>query len=140
MDLVRVDPAARAQTGIGPAAYASYERVFGRLLSKWPSHGVVDGLEFMEALLDTGCLVIHPRCTALIDAMQNYRRKQIGGQTVNYPADNQSPYEDMIVTLRGGIRDRFPEGRAADSGSKNCRPIPGVRTHGATPGSTPPCT
>jgi len=112
LDLVRVDPAARAQTGIGPAAYAEYERVFGRLLAKWPSHGVVDGLEFMEALLETGCLVMHPRCVDLIEAFKNYKRKETHGVVVNYPAPDQSPAEDMMDALRGGIRDRFPEGRA----------------------------
>jgi len=110
LDLVRVDPAAKAHTGIGPAAYTEYEKVFGRLLAKWPSHGVVDGLEFMELLLETGRLVIHPRCTDLIDAFKTYRKKERGGVAIYYPADNQSPSEDMIDALRGGIRDRFPEG------------------------------
>jgi terminase large subunit-like protein len=119
LDLVRVDPAARAHTGIGPAAYSEYERVFGRSLAKWPSHGVVDGLEFMEVLLETGCLLMHPRCANLIESFQNYRRKETGGIVINYPADNQSPYEDMMDALRGGIRDRFPEGRA---------PAPNLRT------------
>jgi hypothetical protein len=111
LDLVRVDPAAKAHTGIGPAAYTEYEKIFGRLLAKWPSHGVVDGLEFMELLLETGCLVIHPRCTHLVEALLNYKRKVTGGVTLNYPADNQSPFEDMLDALRGGIRDAFPEGR-----------------------------
>jgi phage terminase large subunit-like protein len=115
LDLVRVDPAARAQTGIGPAAYSEYERVFGRLLAKWPSHGVVDGLEFLELLIETDCLWIHPRCTQLIDAFKDYHKKTIGAITVNYPADNQSPNEDMMDALRGGVRDRFPEGRTAPS-------------------------
>ena len=110
LDLVRVDPAAKAHTGIGVAAYSEYERVFGRLLAKWPSHGVVDGLEFMEVLLETGRLVIHPRCTNLIEAFKTYRRKERGGVTLQYPADDQSPAEDMMDALRGGIRDRFPEG------------------------------
>jgi len=112
LDVVRVDPAAKAHTGIGVAAYSEYERVFGRLLAKWPSHGVVDGLEFMEVLLETGRLVIHPRCTDLIEAFKTYRRKERGGVTLQYPADDQSPAEDMMDALRGGIRDRFPEGVA----------------------------
>jgi len=121
LDLVRVDPAARAETGIGPAAYAEYEKVFGRLLAKWPSHGVVDGLEFMEALFETGCLVVHPRCVHLIEALQNYRRKETGGIVINYPAANQSPHEDMCDALRGGIRDRFPEGNAPKPVLRNTR-------------------
>jgi len=64
----------------------------------------------MELLLETGRLVIHPRCTDLIDAFKTYRKKERGGVAIYYPADNQSPSEDMIDALRGGIRDRFPEG------------------------------
>lgn len=115
LDLVRLDPAARQNTGIGPAAYAEYATVFGKILDKWPSHGVVDGLEFMEMLLETGCLLIHPRCVHLIDALKNYKRKVTHGVVINYPADNQSPAEDMVDALRGGIRDRFPEGREAET-------------------------
>jgi phage terminase large subunit-like protein len=115
LDLVRLDPAARQETGIGPAAYSEYARVFGRMLDKWPSHGVVDGLEFMEMLLETGCLVIHPRCKDLIAALKDYKRKVSHGVVINYPADNQSPHEDMVDALRGGIRDRFPEGREGES-------------------------
>jgi phage terminase large subunit-like protein len=115
LDLVRVDPAARQHTGIGPAAYTEYAKVFGRLLERWPSHGVVDGLELMEMLLDTDCLWIHPRCHHLIDAFKNYARKCVHGVVLNYPADDQSPREDMMDALRGGIRDRFPEGLDAIS-------------------------
>lgn len=111
-DTVRLDPAAKAQTGIGPSAYSEYEAVFGsRILSKWPSHGVVDGLDQMEIMLDHDCLLVHPRCKALIESFQNYRRKEQAGVIINYPADNQSPHEDMMDALRGGVRDIFPEGR-----------------------------
>jgi len=120
LDLVRVDPAARAETGIGPAAYGEYERVFGRLLAKWPSHGVVDGLEFLELLLETDCLVIHPRCGHLVEAFKNYRRKEMGGIVVNYPADGH-PEEDLMDALRGGVRDAMPEGRKGPSGFRQHR-------------------
>lgn len=115
LELVRLDPASRQNTGIGPAAYNEYAQVFGKLLDKWPSHGVVDGLEFMEMLLETGCLIIHPRCKHLIAAMKDYKRKVSHGVVINYPADNQSPHEDMMDALRGGIRDRFPEGREGET-------------------------
>lgn len=113
LDTVRVDPAANAKTGIGPAAYEEFERVFGpRLLSRWPSHGVCDGLDQLELLLESGCLVIHPRCAAMKAAFQNYARKQTrSGDFLDEPVDPQHPHEDMMDALRGGVRDRFPEGR-----------------------------
>ena len=62
-DTVRLDPASTARTGIGPTAYAEFERVFGpRSLSRWPTHRVLDGLDQLEVLLDRDCLLIHPRC------------------------------------------------------------------------------
>jgi hypothetical protein len=118
LDLVRVDPAARAHTGIGPAAYTEYEKTFGRLLDRWPSHGVVDGLELIEILLETGCLVIHPRCVNLIAAFVNYKKKTVKGVTYHYPADNQSPHEDLMDAARGGIRDALPGGITGPSGLK----------------------
>jgi hypothetical protein len=112
IDTVRLDPAASARTGVGPAAYGEFERVFGsRITSRWPSHGVVDGLDQIEIMLDMGCLVVHPRCNPTIAAFKNYKRAERGGIVLNYPADPQNPHEDMMDALRGGIRDRFPEGR-----------------------------
>ena len=112
-DTVRLDPASSARTGIGPTAYAEFERVFGpRVLGRWPTHRVRDGLDQLEILLDRGCLLIHPRCVALKAAFQNYARKRTtGGDWLDDPADPQHPHEDLMDALRGGIRDRFPEGR-----------------------------
>ena len=60
-DVVRIDPASTARTGIGPSAYSEFERVFGsRILARAPRHGVGDALDFMDALLCSGNLVIHP--------------------------------------------------------------------------------
>ena len=71
IDLVRVDPAASARSSLGPAAYSEYERVFGsRILARWPSHQVLDGLETLDLLLETGNLLIHPRCSRLKAAFQ----------------------------------------------------------------------
>ncbi len=113
LDAVRLDPAATARTGVGPAAYGEFERIFGsRVLARWPSHHVADGLDQLELLLETGCLVIHPRCIHLKAAFQNYVRKQSsGGEWLDEPVDPQHPHEDLIDALRGGVRDRFPEGR-----------------------------
>jgi phage terminase large subunit-like protein len=116
IDLVRVDPAATARTGIGTAAYHEYARVFGsRLLSTWPVHRVLDGLDQIELLLGgpdrEPDLLIHPRCVHMIDAFKNYHRAQRAGEWLDYPKDGQHPYEDLMDALRGGIRDAYPEGR-----------------------------
>jgi hypothetical protein len=112
LDLIRLDPASSARTGIGPTAYGEFQRIFGASrLGRWPSHRVTDGLDQLEVLLETGCLVIHPRCTRLKAAFQNYARRRAGGNWLDEPADPQHPHEDLMDALRGGVRDRFPEGR-----------------------------
>jgi hypothetical protein len=84
--------------------------VFGsRFVARWPRHLVLDGLETLDLLLESGNLVIHPRCTRLKDAFQTYSRQRRGGEWIDYPADSH-PEEDMIDALRGGIRDALPEG------------------------------
>ena len=112
-DLVRLDPASTARTGIGPTAYGEFERVFGdSIVGRWPSHRVADGLDQLEVLLDRGLLLVHPRCETLISAFQNYSRATgPGGDWLDEPADPQHPHEDLMDALRGGVRDRFPEGR-----------------------------
>jgi hypothetical protein len=112
LEVVRLDPASAARTGVGPAAYGEFERVFGsRILARWPAHSVVDGLDQIEILLDSGCLILHPRCVHLKVAFQNYVRTQRGADWLDEPADPQHPHEDLMDALRGGIRDCFPEGR-----------------------------
>jgi phage terminase large subunit-like protein len=112
-ETVRLDPASTARTGIGPTAYVEFERIFGpRSLGRWPGHRVTDGLDQLEVLLDKGLLLIHPRCTKLKAAFQNYTRKRTGhGDWLDEPEDPQHPHEDLMDALRGGVRDRFPEGR-----------------------------
>lgn len=112
LDHAYIDPASSQRTSIGPAAYGEYERVFGStVLDRSPSHRVVEGLDQMELMLDQGDLIIHPRCVHMKSAFQNYRRGERGGELLNQPAIDQSPYEDMMDALRYGIRSRFPEGR-----------------------------
>jgi len=112
IDVVRLDPAATARSSLGPAAYSEYERVFGsRIIARWPQHLVLDGLDTLELLLDTGNLTIHPRCARLKDAFRNYCRQRRRGQWVDFPADGH-PEEDLIDALRGGIRDALPDGSA----------------------------
>jgi Terminase large subunit, T4likevirus-type, N-terminal len=110
IDMVRLDPAATAQSSLGPAAYGEYERVFGsHIVARWPHHLVLDGLDTLEVLLDAGKLTIHPRCVHLKEAFNNYRRDRKGGQWTDSPADGH-PEEDLMDALRGGIRDAMPEG------------------------------
>ncbi len=109
-DLARIDPAATARTSIGPAAYGEYERVFGRVLARWPMHGVLDGLDQLKILLDTGNLLVHPRCTHLREAFNASRKIERARDFIDQPADDH-PHEDLMDALRGGVRDAFPEGR-----------------------------
>jgi hypothetical protein len=110
IDVVRLDPASSARSSLGPIAYGEYERVFGsRITARWPFHQVLDGLDTIELLLDTGNLTIHPRCAQLKDAFRNYCRERRAGEWVDFPADGH-PEEDFIDALRGGIRDALPEG------------------------------
>jgi hypothetical protein len=114
LDFAWIDPASMARSGVGPAAYGEYERVFGRILSRAPHHQVTDALNFMEVILDKGDLLIHPRCLHLRSAFQSYSRARRGGEWLDYPAENQSPSEDLIDSLRYAIRSRFPEGHTAE--------------------------
>jgi hypothetical protein len=113
LDTVRLDPAANARTGIGPTAAAEFRRVFGeRSTEHWPTHRVADGLDQVEVMLDKDLLQLHGRCEKLRAALQQYARKRTGrGDWLDEPADPQHPHEDLVDALRGGIRDRFPEGR-----------------------------
>ena len=110
IDLVRLDPAAAARSSLGPAAYGEYERVFGaRIVTRWPQHLVLDGLDTIELLLDAGNLLIHPRCERLKSAFENYCKERQRGQWIDFPADGH-PEEDLMDALRGGIRDALPDG------------------------------
>jgi hypothetical protein len=76
---------------------------------------VADGLALVESFLmpadGVARLRIHPRCTALLRGLSNYRRARRGGQWQDYPEDPQHPHEDLVDALRGGLRAIFPEGR-----------------------------
>ena len=131
-DRVRLDPAASARTGIGPTAYAEFERVFGpKSLAKWPLHGVLDGLDQLEVLLDQGCLLLHPRCVHLKAAFQNYtRRRSAGGNWLDEPSTRSPPRGlDGCVAGRGpGQVARGPDRAAAAAdrpGGEGVRGAPG---------------
>ncbi len=85
-------------------------------MAYWPIHRVADGLDQIEVLMGgadrESDLLIHPDCTHTIDAFKNYQRAEgPGGEWLSHPKDPQHPYEEMMDSLRGGIRDAFPEAR-----------------------------
>jgi hypothetical protein len=116
VDTVRIDPASSQRTGIGPAAYNAYERVFtSRKLAKAPGGKVVDMLDFIACLLEKQLLRIHPRCKHLIQSFREYKRAEIRGEFQNYPEENQVGIEDPMDALRYGIKSIFPAGFEAPS-------------------------
>jgi hypothetical protein len=105
IDGVKLDPAANAQSSLGPAARGEYERVFGdRIVSSWPMHRVSDGLDQLEFMIGgpkrEPDLLIHPRCKRLIDALKTYRHNERRGEIMDEPAPVQHPAEDLCDALR----------------------------------------
>lgn len=112
---IATDPAGRSATSIGPTVFGEYERA-GLKTTPWPIRPVLDSLSLLESFVSVEPpeLAVHPRCRHLIDAFANYRRAQRQKQWVDRPVDPQHPYEDLIDALRGGLCERFPEGRKPD--------------------------
>jgi hypothetical protein len=111
---VYIDAAASQRTSIGPVALGEYQRVFGeRRVIPIYTRSVTDDLDQIDAMLERGDLIIHPRAQSLIDALKNYSRQARGGEWADIPAPSQSPWEDSIDALRYGVRGVMPEGRAA---------------------------
>jgi hypothetical protein len=117
VDVVSTDPAGGARNPVGPTVINEYERTGLRPLRRWPAGSVADGLALIESFLDPADgksrLTLHPRCTATVRALQNYRRARRAGQWQDYPEDPQHPHEDLVDALRGGLRVYFPEGRSS---------------------------
>jgi hypothetical protein len=115
LDVVTVDPAASARSGVGPAALAEYQGVFPRL-GRWPGGSVTDGLDLTDSFVsvDPPALLVHPRCRATVDAFANYRRAKRNGQWQPYPESPQHPWEELMDSLRGGLRNAYPQGRRAE--------------------------
>ena len=124
--LATTDPAGKARTAIGPTVIGEYLRA-GLALKPWPLGKVLDGLALVESFIspagDAPRLIVHPRCTALIAALQSYRRAKKAGQWLDKPEDPQHPYEDLVDALRGGLKARYPRGR--DQKPSNMRRISG---------------
>ena len=117
IEVVRLDPAATGAVVAGPGGRTANTSGYSgaRIVARWPQHQVLDGLDTIELLLDTGCLTIHPRCVKLKEAFGNYCRQRRGGEWIDFPADGH-PEEDMMDALRGGIRDALPEGGIIKAG------------------------
>jgi len=109
------DPAGNSRNAIGPTVVAEYARAGLTGLGNWPSYpgSVIDGLSLIESFVavDPPQLLIHPDCVDLRNAFANYKRKKRSGQWIDEPEDPQHPYEELMDSLRGGLQDRFPEGR-----------------------------
>ena len=112
------DPAGNSRNAIGPTVLAEYARS-GLFLDAWPYGKVADGLALLESFVRPSLggpqLLVHPRCEALIRAMQCYRRAKRGGQWLDKPEDPQHPHEDLVDALRGGLRAKYPGGRTPPS-------------------------
>lgn len=112
VDHAWTDPAGKARNPIGPTVLAEYERV-GLRLTPWPNGSIADSLSRVESLLNPADgpprLTIHPRCESLIRALENYRRARRAGQWQDWPEDPQHPHEDLVDSLRGGLRAAIPD-------------------------------
>jgi hypothetical protein len=114
---VSTDSAGGARNPIGPTVLNIYQQVGlrgDRGLECWPKASVVDTLATVEALVcsadGTRSLFIHPDCRHLIAAMKGYRRAKHQNQWMDYPADPQHPAEELVDSLKGGLRLEFPDG------------------------------
>ncbi|WP_156512740.1 hypothetical protein [Planctomyces sp. SH-PL62] len=116
---VSTDSAGGARNPVGPTVVSEYQRcgLVGETgLQPWPKYPgcVLEGLNLIESLVRSADgstrLAIHPRCSRLITAFQSYARARRSGQWMDYPADPQHPWEDLIDALRGGLSVALPEG------------------------------
>jgi hypothetical protein len=118
-DIVYADPAGGSRTAIGVTIFDEYKRGGLDRMRPWPNQpgSVIDSLNLLSAHVAPAAgpprLIIHPRCTHLIGAMQDYRRKKIAGQWTDRPEDPQHPAEDMVDALRGALYAYVPSRREA---------------------------
>lgn len=122
-DVGRMDPSGNAQNGMGGTTIGTEYQRAGLKLQPWPKFpGCVSaGLAILESFVavDPAKLRVHPRCTQLINAFPNYKRKKRGNQFIDEPEDPQHPYEEVIDALRSGLLDKYPSGRQPDPGFRN---------------------
>ncbi len=120
---VSTDSAGGARNPVGPTVVSEYRRcgLVGETgLEPWPRYPgcVLEGLNLIESLVrsadGSARMAIHPRCTRLIAAFQSYARARRSGQWMDYPADPQHPWEDLIDALRGGLSVALPDGASPE--------------------------
>lgn len=122
---VSTDQAGGARNPVGPTVLAEYQRaglVGSKGLETWPAYpgSIEDGLLLIEAFLRSAdgavSLTIHPRARHTQNAFLGYCRARRANQWMDYPADPQHPHEDIMDSLRGGLKVEFPESRRPDPG------------------------
>lgn len=128
---VSTDSAGGARNPVGPTVLDEYRRaglVGDHGIETWPKYPgcVADGLSTIEALVESADgashLTIHPRCVGTIAAFQSYARAKRGGQWQDYPEDPQHPHEDLMDSIRGGLKLLLPDGlKAAGGGLRRVR-------------------
>jgi len=116
---VSTDSAGGARNPVGPTVISEFQRcglVGDTGLQTWPRYPgcVIEGLNLIESLVRTADgrprLLIHPRCAQLSASLKSYARARRAGQWMDYPADPQHPWEDLVDALRGGLGVALPEG------------------------------
>lgn len=114
IDRMTGDPSGGQHTGVNTTVDAEYRKA-GLPLVHWPKFGgsVKSGLDLIETFLG-GNLLVHKRCRATRTALLNFRRKMRQKQWIDEPEDPQHPHEDVIEALRGGLLDKWPNGRRPD--------------------------
>lgn len=114
VDRLTGDPSGGQHTGVNTTVDAEYRKA-GLPLNHWPKHGgsVARGLSLIESFLG-GNLQVHPSCRMLRTALLNFKRKRRNNQWIDEPEDPQHPHEDLIEALRGGLLDKWPNGRRPD--------------------------
>ena len=125
LDRVTTDPAGGSRNAMGgPTVIGAYESAGLKnaadrrgSLERWPVKPgfVADALALVESFVspasDATEFLVHPRCGDTIGAFESYRRAKRSGQWQDYPEDPQHPAEDLIDSLKGGLKSEFPEGR-----------------------------
>ena len=110
-----MDPSGDATTPTVGATVANEYHRAGLRLDHWPKYpgSVLDGLTLIESFVsvDPPGLLVHPDCTRTIEAFANYKRAKRSNQFIDRPEDPQHPYEEVMDALRGGLQDKYPEGR-----------------------------
>ncbi len=120
-DVGRADPSGGNRVGFGGSTILGEFARAGLNLAPWLKYPgcQLAGLGLLESFIATpNAFRVHPRCSHVIMALQNYQRAKRGNQYVDEPIDPQHPHEDFVDPIRSSLLDKFPEGR---------RPMPLLR-------------